>query len=67
MTDKKNNTHLYIDDIFYQDYSDEECGIPSHWDVKYFTHTNSGYPQYKTFTDYEDAASWAKSYGYDVE
>lgn len=50
-------THL---ETFFQDYSDCDSGIPSHWAVKY-TIQQRKYPDYRYFDTYEEAKEFEDS------
>ena len=55
---------IMITDVFYQNYSLSEDGIPPHWAVQF---TENGYADYAYFNEYDDAIKFAVENGYDNE
>lgn len=55
---------LIFEEIFYQNYSLKEDGIPPHWAVRY---RKGGYADYYYCDTHEEAVKWAKENCYGFE
>ena len=55
---------MKVIDVFYQNYSLKEDGIPPHWAVQF---TKDGYSDYEYFNEYGDAIKFAIENGYGNE